>query len=212
MQTLISRSPAALFFFVTTIGASLFLLFVKPELVKKYALSPYEFVYNKHYGMIVTSGFIHGSLQHLMFNMITFYFFAFALEPILGSVQFVILYFSSLMLSDVYTIIKHKDNEQYSCLGASGAISAVLFSYIIFYPFHGIGLLFIPIYIPAVIFGFLYLAYCMYASRRMADHINHDAHFFGALTGIVLTVILRPDAAAGFISQLTAFFNNFLPR
>lgn len=206
MNALLTSNPAALFFFIITIGASLFLLFVKPELLKKYSLSPYEFYYNKHYGMIVTSGFIHANLQHLLFNMFTFFFFAFSLEQILGSVRFVILYFTALALSDVYTIIKEKDNKEYSCLGASGAISAVVFSFIVFNPFSRIFIFPIPFGIPAVIFGVLYLVYCMIASGRIASHINHDAHFFGALTGIVMTIILRPDAALGFIEKITSLF------
>src|SRR6185437_425047 len=103
-----------------------------------------------------------------------------------------LLYGLSLILSDLPSVVKHKDNYGYRSLGASGAISAVLFSFILFGPFNGLGILFLPFEIPAVIFGALYLIYCSYASKKQWGNINHDAHLFGALAGIMITAILHP--------------------
>jgi len=108
-----------------------------------------------------------------------------------------------LILSDLPTVFKHKDDFHYNSLGASGAISAVLFSYILYNPLSKIYIMFIPIGIPAVVFGGLYLIYCAYASKNSRDNINHDAHFFGALTGLIFTVIFVPGIIQHFIAALT---------
>ena len=141
--------------------------------------------------------------MHLFFNMFTFYAFAFTLEQMMGSWQFGLMYFIALILSDLPTVFKHKDDFHYNSLGASGAISAVLFSYILYNPLSKIYIMFIPIGIPAVIFGGLYLIYCAYASKNSRDNINHDAHFFGALTGLIFTVIFVPGIIQHFIAALT---------
>jgi membrane associated rhomboid family serine protease len=140
--------------------------------------------------------------MHLIFNMMTFFFFAFTLEAQIGSVKFGLIYFASLILSDIPTIFKHKNDFWYNSLGASGAISGVLFSFILFYPLTPLYLFFIPIGIPAVLFGGLYLLYCVYASRQSRDNINHDAHFFGALTGIIITILIIPGIVPHFLSAL----------
>ena len=136
-------------------------------------------------------------------NMLSYYFFAFTLEKQIGSVQFGILYLVSLALSDLSTILKHKDHFWYNSLGASGAVSAVVFSYILFFPDAEFYLFFIPIPINAVIFGVLYLVYSAYASKQ-SSNINHDAHFFGAIAGIIVTIIFDPWVVTHFFTQLTS--------
>jgi membrane associated rhomboid family serine protease len=135
--------------------------------------------------------------------MFTFVAFAFTLEQLLGSFKFGLLYFLAMILSDLPTIFKHKDHFNYNSLGASGAISAVLFSFILFSPTTKISIMFIPIGIPAWIFGIIYLIYCAYASRNSRDGINHDAHFFGALTGLIFTIIFVPGILQNFFTLLT---------
>jgi membrane associated rhomboid family serine protease len=98
--------------------------------------------------------------------------------------------------------VKHKEDFWYNSLGASGAVCAVVFSYILFYPMNKKNIIPLPIPIPAVLYGFLFLGYCWYASRNSRDAINHDAHFYGALTGVLLTIIYYPDIAGYFASQL----------
>lgn len=145
---------------------------------------------------------IHADWMHLIFNMITFLSFGFALEKTVGSLNFGIIYFVSLIASDIPSVIKHRDDMWYNSLGASGAISAVLFSCILFAPFATMYIMPVPVPIWAIVFGPLYLIYCVYASRQSRDNINHDAHFFGALSGLILTVILIPHVIHHFVIQL----------
>ncbi|MDQ0969015.1 membrane associated rhomboid family serine protease [Flavobacterium sp. W4I14] len=195
-------APVASVIFVFTIITSLY-AFYDHSLYGKFMLHPYSVSKGQNVYTLITSGLVHADWMHLFFNMFTFYAFAFTLERLMGSWQFGLLYFLGLVLSDLPTVIKHKDHFNYNSLGASGAISAVLFSYILFNPMSKIYIMFIPIGIPAVVFGILYLIYCAYASRNSRDHINHDAHFFGALTGLIFTIIFVPGILQNFIAMLT---------
>ncbi|MBT2562568.1 MULTISPECIES: rhomboid family intramembrane serine protease [Pedobacter] len=195
-------APVASVIFVFTIITSLY-AFYDHSLYGKFMLHPYSVSKGQNVYTLITSGLVHADWMHLFFNMFTFYAFAFTLERLMGSWQFGLLYFLGLVLSDLPTVIKHKDHFNYNSLGASGAISAVLFSYILFNPMSKIYIMFIPIGIPAVVFGILYLIYCAYASRNSRDHINHDAHFFGALTGLIFTIIFVPGILQNFITMLT---------
>ncbi|NII84218.1 rhomboid family intramembrane serine protease [Pedobacter riviphilus] len=195
-------APVASLIFVFTIITSLY-AFYDHSLYGKFMLHPFSVSKGQNVYTLITSGLVHADWMHLFFNMFTFYAFAFTLERLMGSWQFGLLYFLGLVLSDLPTVIKHKDHFNYNSLGASGAISAVLFSYILFNPMSKIYIMFIPIGIPAVVFGILYLIYCAYASRNSRDHINHDAHFFGALTGLIFTIIFVPGILQNFIAMLT---------
>ncbi|MDQ0636910.1 membrane associated rhomboid family serine protease [Pedobacter sp. W3I1] len=195
-------APVASVIFVFTVITSLY-AFYDHSLYGKFMLHPYSVAKGQNVYTLITSGLVHADWMHLFFNMFTFYAFAFTLERLMGSWQFGLLYFLGLVLSDLPTVIKHKDHFNYNSLGASGAISAVLFSYILFNPMSKIYIMFIPIGIPAVVFGILYLVYCAYASRNSRDHINHDAHFFGALTGLIFTIIFVPGILQNFIAMLT---------
>jgi len=117
-----------------------------------------------------------------------------------GHLQFAIIYISSLILSDIPTIFQHKNNPGYYSLGASGAICAVLFSYIMFDPKMMLGI-FMIIPMPAYIFAVLFLGYCIWASKNSRDGVNHDAHLFGAISGVIITLLLYPWIFKHFISQ-----------
>lgn len=203
----IQNTPIASFIFALTVGLSIY-AFSNPQLYGKMMLHPYTVYRDRSkWGMIITSGLIHKDWSHLLFNMITFYFFGFALESLLvaqsgpiGHLYFGGIYVVALVLSDIPTILQQKDNYGYNSLGASGAISAILFSFILFYP-KTMLYIFFAIPIPAFVFGFLYLGYCIWASKNARDGINHDAHLFGALTGLVLTILLYPWVLTHFASQ-----------
>ncbi|HTD42479.1 MAG TPA: rhomboid family intramembrane serine protease [Mucilaginibacter sp.] len=202
-------TPVAWIIFAITIAISLF-AFYNDDLYNKLILQPYNVSKGKYVYTLITSGFIHADWMHLLFNMMTFYFFAFDLERALGHWQFALLYMISLILSDLPSVAKHKNDFWYRSLGASGAISAVVFSAILFNPLGKMGLLFIPIQIPAVLFGILYLIYCSYASKKGIGNINHDAHFFGALSGIMITVLLRPGIVSDFFHAITGGVQSLL--
>ncbi|MEO8794125.1 MAG: rhomboid family intramembrane serine protease [Daejeonella sp.] len=208
METFITETPVATVIFLITIVTSLY-AFSNPEIYGKFMLHPYSVSRGERLYSLITSGLIHKDWTHLLVNMFSYYFFAFNLERTFvslsswGHVQFGILYFVSIVLSDVTSIAKHKEHFWFNSLGASGAVCAVVFSYILFYPMNKIFVFPLPIPIPSVIYGFLFLGYCWYAARNSRDAINHDAHFYGALTGVLLTIIFYPQVAAFFVSQIT---------
>ncbi len=201
MEHFISDTPVASLIFVFTIITSLY-AFSNAEVYGKFMLHPYSVSRGHRVYSIITSGLIHKDWGHLFFNMLSYFFFAFTLESIIGHWQFAVLYLVSLALSDLSTILKHKDHFGYNSLGASGAVSAVVFSYILFEPLSKMMIFPLPIPIPAVLFGVLYLAYSAYASKQ-SSYINHDAHFFGAISGVVITIILYPQVVNYFISKVS---------
>jgi len=190
---------AALIIFIVTIVASLVGLFVAPNVIQRSLFRPYYFLRNRQYDTIVTSGFVHADLTHLIFNMMTFYFFAFPLERRIGPVAFVALYVIGLVVSEIGTFFKHRNDPDYASLGASGAIAAVLFAGIVYFPMQSILILPIPVPIPAPLFAVLYLGYSWYSARHARGRINHDAHFGGALAGLVFVLVTDPPAFTGLI-------------
>lgn len=193
-------NPATIIFIIT-IGLSLLVLYARPQLFDKLALDPYSISQGRKHITIVLSGFIHANLSHLLFNMLTFYFFAFSLCDFLGTSKFLILYLGSLVIANVPSLIKHKNEPDYRSIGASGAISGVIFSYIMFSPMSKMMIYPVPIPLPAYIFAVLYLAWSYFAARQQRDLVNHDAHFWGALAGVILTILLRPDSFEIFLSN-----------
>ena len=150
--------------------------------------------YNQFY-RFVTSGFIHADYMHLFFNMFTLFFFGKAVELYFshyglgGNIAYLLLYFLGLIMSDLPTYFKQKDNYNYHCLGASGAVSAVVFAAIVFNPWSSI-YLFGAIKLSAFVYAVLFIFYCIYMSKRNSDNINHDAHLWGALFGLGFTIAL----------------------
>ncbi|WDF68558.1 rhomboid family intramembrane serine protease [Sphingobacterium oryzagri] len=202
-----SATPVATLILALTVGLSA-LVFSKPEWYGRLMLHPYSIYRDKsRIFTLLTSGFIHKDWMHLLFNMVTFYFFGFALEGLfvqfsgpIGHVLFAGLYVASLVLSDIPTIFQHKNNTGYYSLGASGAICAVLFSFILFEPKSQIGVFFV-IPMPAYLFALLFLGYCIWASKNARDRINHDAHLYGAITGLTLTLLMYPWALRQFVDS-----------
>lgn len=199
-----TETPVSSIIFLLNILLSLW-AFNNPNLYGKFMLHPYSISKGKNVYQILTSGFIHKDWSHLLFNMLTFYFFAFNLEKVIGHFPFGMVYMGSLILSDIPSISKHKNDFWYHSLGASGAVCGVLFSYILFFPFTKLIIFPIPIPIPAVLYGILFLIYSSYLAKRESDGINHDAHFYGALSGIMITAITIPGALLHFFSQVTNF-------
>ena len=191
---------AALVIFVATIAISLIGLYGSPKLVERSLFRPYWLTRRKEYATVVMSGFVHADLMHLIFNMMTFYFFAFQLERRVGTLSFVVLYFAGLLISHAGTYYKQRRNPEYACLGASGAISAVLFAAIVYSPDQSLLILPIPIPIPAPLFAVGYLVYTYYASKHPHGRINHDAHLGGAITGLLFVALTEPRAY-GYLMQ-----------
>ena len=171
------------------------LIFWPPAINKKY-----------QYYRFVTCGLIHADYMHLIFNMVTLYFFGTIMEVYyqgelgLQKNYYLALYICSLIASNIPTYLKHRNDYNYRSLGASGAVSAVLFAFILLRPWQRIFVLFFPV--PAIIYGALFLFYSAYMSRRGGGNVNHDAHFYGALFGILFTIAIRPDVINTFMNEL----------
>ena len=180
--------------------------FKDTELFYKLALVPYRVVkYNEWYRLI-SHGFIHADTTHLLVNMFTFWSFGTFMEKVFevygfGTLAFIALYLGGMIFASLYDLIKHHDNPYYVSIGASGAVSAVLFASILFNPWGKI-LLFAVVPIPGILFGVAYLAYCQFMAKKGGDNINHNAHFYGAVFGFFYPVLLEPSLFMEFLSHL----------
>lgn len=195
---------------IITVGISWF-AWRNPDQQQRWLMNPYMIVHRKQWYRLVSSGFIHANWIHLGFNMFTFFFFGRIVEIYfktlygdLGLVLFVILYLLSMIVADISTIRKYKDSIHYNALGASGAVSAVVFSSIMFDPLNQL-CLYGLLCLPGFVFGVLYVLYSYYQGKRMADNINHDAHLYGAVFGILFTVIIWPSVILHFFDRLMEF-------
>lgn len=197
-----ATSPAATCIFLITISLSLIALYVSPGMLERSLFRPYWLLRRRQYATAVVSAFVHADLMHLIFNMMTFYFFAFPLERYIGTFWFVVLYAAGLLVSHAGTWVKQRNNPEYACLGASGAISAVLFAAIVYFPEQSLFIIPIPIPIPAPLFAVGYLAYTYYAAKHPHGRINHDAHLGGAVTGLLFVALLTPGAYGSLMRSL----------
>ena len=158
---------------------------------------------NQYYRFI-TSGFIHADIAHLAFNMFTLYFFGRAMELFfiekIGKIGFLLFYIAGIIVSEIPTYIKQRDNYSYRSLGASGAVTAVLFSFILLAPWQTLYVFFLPL--PAIVFAILYFSYTFYMDRSGCDNINHSAHLWGAVWGIGFTILMDPSVVPNFLEQL----------
>lgn len=174
--------------------------------------SAWDVWHRKRWYQMLSYGLVHGGWGHLLFNMLTLYFFGDVVEkyfqaafgPGTGIILYLLLYVSAIAVSTIGDLVKYKDEPHYSAVGASGAVSAILFASILFEPKMGIYMYFIPIPIPGYIFAPLYLLYCWWAAKRNMDNIGHSAHFWGAVYGLVFPLICNPQIFHHFLSQLQA--------
>jgi len=195
-------TPVAGTIMIITILVSLLALYKRNDLLGMFLFYPYRIKRRNSWYEFITHGFVHGGLGHLFFNMLTIFFFGFLLESTIGPVWFLLLYFFCMIVASVPDYVRNKDNDNYRSLGASGAISGILFSAIVFYPHMDLMMIFLPIPIPAPIFGLLYLAYSWFGERYADDNIGHTAHLWGALTGLVVTILVWPGAFQDFLDWI----------
>jgi membrane associated rhomboid family serine protease len=191
----------ALIILAAIVAASVVGLLSRP-LLERAMLRPYVIARGSGYWQLLSSGFVHADIAHLLFNCVTFYSFGFALERVIGTGYFVTLYFVGLLVSGVGTCIKHRDEPNYASLGASGAILAVLFASTVYFPNSRLLILPFPVPIPAPLFAVIYLAFSYYSSRTSKGRINHDAHITGALAGVVFVAVTDPHRIGALISYL----------
>jgi membrane associated rhomboid family serine protease len=187
--------------------------FSSKELMGKAIFNPYTIHENREWWRFVTSGFIHADIMHLFVNMYVLYSFGditlLLYQKAFGGraiYYFLIMYFGGMIVAHLPAYKKHKDNPSYNSLGASGAISSLVFAFIPFQPF-ALLYLFFAIPIPAILFGVLYLAYSYFSAKRAGGYVNHEAHFWGAVFGIVFTLAMKP----ALLENLLDSINSVLP-
>lgn len=159
----------------------------------KYAFEVDGVLVRKEYVRLISSGFLHANWLHLIFNMASLYAFSAGVEKILGIRNFVILYFCSLVFGSLLSLYIHRNHGDYRSIGASGAVSGVIFASILFFPDLEISLLLMDVGIPGWLFGILYLMITMYGVKSQTGTIGHDAHLGGAIGGMVTACVIRPD-------------------
>ena len=184
--------------------------FSNNELKNKLIMYPYGM--NGHpseYYRLLTSGFIHEDLPHLAFNMYALYMFGQYMEEQFAELSsawvFVVLYLTGIIMASLPSLFKHRLHSYYAALGASGGVSAIIFAFIYFHPWARIGIMFIPVGIPAILFAVLYLLYSAYSARKGSGNIGHDAHFWGGVYGFVFAFFSDPTHGRIFIEQMQNF-------
>ncbi len=187
-----------------------FLAFNNSELFQRLRFNAWLIKERKQNWRIFTYALLHAGWMHLLVNMFVFYSFGRFVEKVFqlefgmgqGILYFVLLYVGGVLFSTLYDFSKQKSNPYYDAVGASGAVAAVLFSSILLAPTNSLFIFPIPFPVPAWLFGVLYLIYSVYMGKKGSDNIGHNAHFFGAVFGLVFTIIINPDFALGFFAQL----------
>ena len=199
------QSPITLALLLLNLGISGYAMLVDLSLIQELSFRPVRIRENGEYYRFLTAGFVHGGGAHLAFNMITLFFFGPLLERILGAGAFLILYFGAEIAAHVLTFVMHRADPNYAAVGASGAISGVVFAFCVFFPLRNL-YLFFALPIPAIVFAFGYVfgsIYAMRGERRrgIVGGIAHEAHVGGALAGIVLTILLEPRSVQIFLKS-----------
>jgi membrane associated rhomboid family serine protease len=183
-------------------------------LKSKMMFNPYAISHHREWWRFFSNGLIHADWMHLIFNMLSLYMIGIYVESAYssddvygekGKLFYVLLYVGGLVMSSLYSFEKNKNNIYYNALGSSGAVSAVIFAFIVLEPTARLGLMFIPIPIPAYLFGLIYLGVEYYLGKRGQSNIGHDAHFWGAVFGVVFTILLKPSLFNDFILKIRGY-------
>ncbi len=187
------------------------LAFSRYDIMARYQLNAWSVIHRKEYIRMISHGFLHADWFHLIVNMFVLYSFSQAVLFYFGyffsgnaGIRFIILFLTAIPVSAVYSVIKNKSNHHYNAVGASGAVSAVVFTSIFFDPYNPV-LLFAVVPVPGIIFGIIYLVYSAYMARKQVDNIGHDAHLWGAVYGFVFPLFYEPSLIIRFIDQIISF-------
>ena len=205
----LTGAPVTVTLCFANVAISLWALYSNPIYFQRFAEWPYQIVHEHRYYQMVTSAFLHANLMHLFFNMFALFTFGFTLEAFFvelyggleGSLYFFLIYVISLMTGSVLTVLLKRNDPKYVAVGASGAVSGVVFSYVIFEPTSQIFVFFIPM--PAYIFALLWIGFSLYGMKTKLGNIGHEAHLGGAVGGVIATFILIQGSFQLFMSYFT---------
>ncbi len=193
------------FIIIAITGVVSFMALKNSRLMNDLILWPPAISRQREYHRLATYGLVHADFGHLLFNMLTLYFFGRVMEIFftdrLGSFGFALFYIGGLVVSILPTYLKNRDNANYRSLGASGAVSAVLFSFVLLMPWNKIIVFVIPM--PAIVYAVLYTGYSIYMDRRGQGNVNHSAHLWGAAYGVIFTLLVEPRVLPYFLNQLS---------
>lgn len=209
-----AETPVTVILLVINVMVSGYALAIDRSLIDQYAFRPDRILRHGEYQRLITAGFVHVGIGHLAFNMITLYFFGPLLEIMMGSGLFLVLYFGSELAAHGLSLMLHSEDPHYSAIGASGAVSGVVFSFCLFRPLAMLGVFFV-IPMPAVVFAILYVVGSVYAMQQRDERgaggvgggIAHEAHLGGAMGGLLLTIILEPRALPTFLREIGSLLN-----
>lgn len=202
-------SPVTLTLLFANIAITLWAFYGNPVYMEKFSEWPYQIVHDKKYYQVITSAFLHANFMHLFFNMFALYTFGSFLEGFFignfgsfeGSLYFFLIYFFSLLFGSILTVIFHYNDPNYVAVGASGAVSGIVFSYIIFFPESMLYVFFIPM--PAYLFAILWIGFSVYGMKSKLGNIGHEAHLGGAVGGVISTLILIDGSMRVLMSHFT---------
>ena len=189
--------------------------FYSDEVMSKMMLNPYQVYHKKEWYRMITHGFLHADWTHLIINMIVLYSFGSNVEAWFGklkmagyidsvAITYSLLYFGGIIIASMITLFRHRNNHWYNSVGASGAVSAIIFTSIFFNPLDKL-YFFAVIPIPGIVFAVLYLVYSSYMSRRSKDNVNHDAHLLGAVYGFTFPLLIDFDLISHFLQGFSAY-------
>ncbi|MBI3257950.1 MAG: rhomboid family intramembrane serine protease [Ignavibacteriae bacterium] len=177
-------------------GIFTYMGFTNPQVYAKYLFHTGSIRHNNEYYRLVTSGFLHADWAHLLFNMFSLFSFCRVSEGIIGPIPTLIIYIGSLIIGNLITLMVNYRNDDYHAVGASGAVSGMIFSGVLLMPDSRMGLLLFPVMMPAWVFALVYIGFSMYGMKSGRDNIGHEAHLGGALGGVLLTVAIFPEIIA----------------
>ena len=199
------------YFIIGITGVISYMGFIDHNLIDKLQFNAARIIHRKEYYRLVSHAFVHANWSHLLVNMLVLFFFGRVIESYFqelfgnrSTAYLLLLYFGGILASNIWSLISQKNNYYYNAVGASGAVSAMLFATIFFSPWEPV-YLFMVLPIPGILFGLAYLFYSYQMSKKKTDNVAHDAHFLGAVFGFIFPILLRPSLFDHFIDQLFSF-------
>ncbi len=196
----ITAAPATYALIIANLIASIYGLSFDRGFVGAFAFNVGALAKARQHYRVFTSSFLHGDYFHLLFNMMTLFYFGPVVEQLLGINGFLVVYFGAVLASGIVSFYVNKTNYAYTSLGASDGVSGVLLSFCVFYPLAGMRFMFVPVDIPAIVFGVFYILISANMVGKFGGRTAHEAHLAGAIAGIVLTILMRPEAITRFFS------------